>query len=178
MILKPYYNSDITLFAETNFRDQRKQFGIKRADRRNHMYLVGKSGMGKTSLIEHMIVQDMFSGQGVCVLDPSGALIEQSLHYVPESRIKDVIYFNPHDSGYPFAFNFLSEIGDEKDRHTIVNGLVSVFRDVWSDVWGPRFEYVLMNALLTLSHNKSYTILHLLPLFNDSAFRKRVVDEE
>jgi hypothetical protein len=172
MILKPYHNKDITIFAETNFRDQRKKFGIKQGDRRKHMYIVGKTGMGKTSMLQHMIVQDIKAGQGVCVLDPNGALIKQILHYIPPSRARDVIYFNPTDLNYPIAFNLL----DGLKTQDLIGPLISVFETLWKDVWGPRLEYVFKNTLLTLAIDEKNTILHLLPFFTDKSFRHNLLN--
>jgi len=174
-ILKPYYHKDITLFAETNFRQQRKPFGIKKEDRKKHMYIVGKTGMGKTSMLAHMIVQDMRAGNGLFVLDATGELSEIILHYVPESRVKDVVYFNPTDREFPFSFNLLGEVDDDVNRYEHMHLLVALFKDIWSDVWGSRFEYVLGNALITLLHDENNTLLHILPLFTDTAFREALL---
>ena len=175
MILKPYYNKEVTVFAQTNFRDQRKSFGIKRADRRRHMYAIGKTGMGKTSMLEHMIVQDIRAGEGVCVLDPKGDLIGQILHYIPASRIGDVLYFNPADIEYPVAFNLLFQQGSGLAVQESVNGLAAIFSDLWKDAWGTRFEYVFKNVLLTLLADENNTILHILPLLTDENFRQRLL---
>ena len=171
MISKPYYNHDITIFAQTNFRDQRKNFGIKQADRRKHMYILGKTGMGKTSMIQHMIVQDIKAGKGVCVFDANGALIKQILHYVPESRARDVIYFNPTDLNYPIAFNLLDGLGTQD----LTGALISIFKELWKDVWCPRLEYVFKNTVLTLALEETNTILHVLPFFSDKGFRQNLL---
>ena len=170
MIFKPYYNKDITIFAETNFRDQRKKFGIKRQDRRKHMYMIGKTGMGKSSMLQHMIVQDIKAGEGVCVFDSGGVLVEQILHYVPSSRVRDVIYFNPADLNYPIAFNLLDGSGQD-----LIRGLISIFKDLWKDIWGPRLEYVFKNTLLALAKEESNTILHVLPFFANKDFRQSLL---
>ena len=177
MVLKPYYNKDVTVFAQTNFRDQRKIFGIKRADRRRHMYAIGKTGMGKTSMLEHMIVQDIRSGEGVSVLDPKGDLIRQILHYIPASRIGDVIYFNPADIEYPIAFNLLFHQESGLEVQESINCLAAIFSDLWKDVWGTRFEYVFKNILLTLMADENNTILHILPLLTDESFRQRLLNK-
>jgi len=101
---------DITFFAKTNFRNEYKRFGIKREDRRKHIYVVGKTGMGKTNLLETMAISDIQSGKGVCILDPHGEFAEKMLDYVPRSRINDLLYFNPADLDYPIAFNLFEKV--------------------------------------------------------------------
>jgi len=101
---------DITFFAKTNFRNDYKRFGIKTEDRRRHIYIVGKTGMGKTNLLETMAISDIQSGKGVCILDPHGEFAEKMLDYVPRRRINDVLYFNPADLDYPIAFNLFEKI--------------------------------------------------------------------
>ena len=88
-------NDKITIFAETNYRNSNVKFGIKTDDRRRHMYFIGKTGMGKSTVLENMIIQDIQDGKGVCVVDPHGDLVEKVINFVPSSRINDVIYFNP-----------------------------------------------------------------------------------
>jgi len=176
MAITPFYNKDITLFAETNFRNQRKPFGIKRADMEKHMYVLGKTGTGKTSMLAHMIVQDMFAGRGVILIDVTGGLSDQMLHYVPESRLKDTVYWDPTDRDYQFVFNCLDDLGAENERYTVVSGLVNFFRGFWRDVWGARLEYVLSNAILTLLYNKEMTLLHIIPLLTDPKFRAEAIE--
>lgn len=174
MPITPFTNKDITVFAETNFRNQRKKFGIKRADRKRHMYVIGKTGMGKTMLLANMMVQDIRAKEGVLIVDTGGAIAEQILQHVPESRVKDVVYFNPMDREYPFAFNFLDGI-HANDIYAFADGILPLFQELWSDVWGPRFEYVFKNALVSLLQYGNATILHLLPLLTDERFRAEVV---
>ncbi len=176
MAITPFYNKDITLFAETNFRNQRKPFGIKRADMEKHMYVLGKTGMGKTSMLAQMIAQDMNSNRGIVLIDVTGGLSDQMLHYVPESRLKETIYWNPTDRDYPFVFNCLDDLNHENERYTVVTGLVDFFRGFWRDVWGARLEYVLTNAILTLLYNKEMTLLHIIPLLTDLEFRARALE--
>src|SRR3989344_3986698 len=103
-------DKDITLFAKTNFRNREVPFGIRRDDRRRHMYIMGKTGMGKTTLIENMVIQDIQAGHGVTFVDPHGDSVEKVLSYIPSSRINDVVYFNPADVDYPIAFNPLESV--------------------------------------------------------------------
>ena len=113
----------ITYFAETDFRNQKKRFGIKLADRTRHMYVIGKTGMGKSTLLSNMAVQDIASGNGMAFLDPHGNLVEELLDYIPEERIDDVLYFAPFDLSHPISFNVMEDVGHER-RHRVSNGLM------------------------------------------------------
>ena len=117
------YNQDITILAKTNFHGQGRLFGIKRDDRRRHMHIIGKTGMGKTSLLLNMAVSDIRNGSGLAFVDPHGDVADSLLDYVPEDRIKDVVYFNPQDLDYPIAFNVLGDV-PENQRHIVADGLV------------------------------------------------------
>lgn len=177
MILKPYYNKDVIIFAETNFRDQRKKFGIKREDRRRHMYVVGKTGMGKTTMIKHMIVKDMKAGEGICVVDSGGSLVSELLYYVPKERVRDVVFFNPGDIEYPVGFNLLGPVADEAERQWLVEATVSIFRNLWVDVWGARLEYVFTRSIETLLYRSEATVLHIVPLLTDEKFRNEILEK-
>lgn len=169
-------NKDITYFAKTNFRGQDRVFGIKREDRRRHTYVIGKTGMGKTTLLSNMIVSDILAGNGVAVVDPHGDLAEQMLHYIPSSRINDVIYFNPADIDFPIAFNVMEQV-DVKYRHLVASGLIGVFKKIWADSWGPRLEYLLRNAILALLEYPDSTLLGVLRILVDEDYRKKVVSK-
>ena len=166
----------IVAFAETNFRNQRRRFGIKTDDRRRHTYLIGKTGMGKSVTLENMIYQDIIAGNGVCVVDPHGDLAEKILSFVPSERINDVVYFNPGDTEYPIAFNVLEKV-DREQRHLVASGLVGVFKKIWSDSWGPRLEYVLRNTILALLEFPDSTLLGIMRMLTDKTFRKKVVEK-
>ncbi|EKD78847.1 MAG: hypothetical protein ACD_41C00250G0005, partial [uncultured bacterium] len=165
---------DITVFAETNFRNQRRKFGIKRDDRRRHVYVVGKTGMGKSTLLENMIIADIRAGEGVALVDPHGDLAEKILDYVPSSRVNDVIYFNPSDTQFPIAFNILESVGPDY-KHLVAYGLVGVFKKIWADSWGPRMEYIMTNTILALLDYPGSTLLGLMRMLVDKAYRKKVV---
>jgi len=171
----PQSDNEIILFAETNYRNIRKKFGIKRQDRRRHMYLIGKTGTGKSTALENMIYQDIQMGHGVAIVDPHGDLAERALDFVPASRINDVIYFNPADTENPFAFNVLERV-DASQRHLVASGLVGVFKKIWADSWGPRLEYVLRNTVLALLEYPGSTLLGIMRILVDKEFRKKVVD--
>ncbi|BFD25242.1 MAG: type IV secretion system DNA-binding domain-containing protein [Candidatus Parcubacteria bacterium] len=167
-------NSEIAVFAETTFRNQRKKFGIKSDDRRRHMYLIGKTGMGKSTVLENMIIDDIRAGRGVAVVDPHGDLAEKVMAYIPEERIKDVIYFNPADIDYPIAFNVVEQV-DSRLQHLVASGLIGVFQKLWADSWGPRLEYILRNAILAILDYPGSTLLGVVRMLSDKPYRKRVV---
>ncbi|MFZ5365454.1 MAG: type IV secretory system conjugative DNA transfer family protein [Patescibacteria group bacterium] len=170
----PEINSQIAVFAETNFRNERRRFGIKVDDRRRHMYFVGKTGMGKSVVLENLIYHDIISGNGVAVVDPHGDLAEKVIEFIPANRINDVIYFNPADIDFPIAFNVLEKV-DPKYRHLVASGLIGVFKKIWADSWGPRLEYLLRNAILALLDYPDSTLLGVNRILVDKEYRKKVV---
>jgi CxxC-x17-CxxC domain-containing protein len=172
----PTNDNDITVFAKTNFRNQQVNFGIKTDDRRRHFYVIGKTGMGKTNMLETMIIHDIQEGRGVAVVDPHGELVEKIIKFVPNNRINDVIYFNPADFEYPIAFNVLEKVAPEQ-RHLVASGLLGVFQKIWADSWGPRLEYVLNNAILALLEYPDSTLLGIMKILVDKEFRKRVISK-
>ncbi len=164
----------VTPFAVTNYRDIKKRFGIKEKNRQGHIYIIGKTGTGKSTLIENMTASDIREGKGLALIDPHGDLVKGILDFVPKRRIKDVIYFNPADLDWPVAFNPLD--GVSPDHHFLVaSGLISVFRKIWSEFWGPRLEHILRNSLLTLLEYPKSTILDIPKLLTDKQFRKEVL---
>jgi len=165
----------ITPFAITNYRDIRKRFGIKEKNRRGHMYIIGKTGTGKSTLIENMVVSDIEAGNGLALIDPHGDLAEDILRFVPKRRIDDVIYFNPADMEYPIAFNPLEKVGLDY-HHLVASGLISVFKKVWSEFWGPRLEHILRHSILTLLEYPGSTLLDIPRLLTDKEFRKHVLE--
>lgn len=166
---------DITIMGYTTFRDEKKTFGIKVEDRRRHIYIIGKTGSGKSNLMENMLIDDIRQGKGVGLIDPHGDFAEKLLDFVPESRIDDVVYFNPSDTAYPIAFNPLEQVTDEH-RHLIASGIMGVFAKIWVDMWSARMEYILNNALLALLEYPNATILGVMRLLTDKDYRKKVVD--
>lgn len=168
--------SDVTLFAKTNFRGQERAFGIKTDDRRRHMYIIGKTGMGKTNLLENMVIQDIQEGHGVAYIDPHGDTAEKLISAIPAHRINDVIYFNPADQDFPIALNVMEKV-DEKYRHLIASGLIAVFKKLWADSWGPRLEYILRNAILALLEYPGSTLLGVMRILVDKKYRQRVIDK-
>lgn len=166
--------SDITFFAKTNFRNQQTVFGIKTDDRRRHMYIIGKTGMGKTTLLEHLVMQDIQNGHGVAYVDPHGDTAEKIISMIPADRIKDVIYFNPSDQAFPIAFNVMEKVSAE-DRPIVASGLIGVFKKLWADSWGPRLEYILRNAILALLEYPDSNLLGVMRILNDRKYRDKVV---
>jgi flagellar biosynthesis GTPase FlhF len=165
----------ITVFAKTNFRNKEVPFGIKTDDRRRHMYLIGKTGMGKTTLMENMVIQDIQNGHGVAFLDPHGDSVQRILDCVPSSRINDVIYFNPADMEYPVAFNILESV-DPKYKHLVASGLMGVFTKIWANLWSARMEYILNNTILALLDSPGNTLLGITRMYVDKKYRKKIVD--
>lgn len=168
------HENEITLFAETNYRGQRRRFGIKTDDRRRHLYVIGKTGMGKTVLQENMVMSDIMAGHGVCYVDPHGDTAEKILDYIPSNRINDVVYFNPADMEFPVGFNILETVNDNQ-KHLIASGLMGVFKKIWPDVWSPRMEYILLNCVLALLDYPGATLLGINRLLVDVDYRTRVV---
>src|SRR3989338_1706728 len=166
----------ITYFAETDARGKRVSFGIKNPDRSKHVYVIGKTGMGKSTLLENMAIQDIRNGEGLTFIDPHGGTAEKLLEYVPANRVKDVLYFAPFDTDHPVSFNIMEDVGAEK-RHLVVNGLMSVFEKIWEDAWSARMAYILQNTLLALLEYPGATLLAVNRMYTDKAFRTKVVDK-
>ncbi len=165
---------DIAVFAQTTYRNEFKKFGIKTDDRRRHMYLIGKTGMGKSTILENMIIDDIRAGHGVAVVDPHGDLAEKIIEFIPDDRVKDVVYFNPSDINFPIAFNIVEQV-EPHLRHLVASGLIGVFQKLWADSWGPRLEYILRNAILAILDFPGSTILGVVRMLSDKNYRKRVV---
>jgi DNA helicase HerA-like ATPase len=170
----PTNENPITPLAITNYRDIRQRFGIKRKNRRGHMYLIGKTGTGKSTLIQNMAIHDIESGYGLALIDPHGDLAEEILESIPANRVNDVIYFNPADLEYPIAFNPLEYVVPDY-RYLVASGMISVLKKVWADFWGPRLEHILRNSLLTLLENPGSTLLDVPKLLTDDQFREAML---
>lgn len=167
---------NVTYFGETDFRGERARFGIKNEDRSRHVYVIGKTGMGKSTLLENMAAQDIQNGEGMCFIDPHGSAIDTLLEYIPEDRIKDVVYFAPFDSDYPIAFNVMEDIGLDQ-RHLVVSGLMSAFKKIWVDAWSARMEHILNNTILALLEYPGSTLLAVNRMYADKGFREEVVSK-
>ncbi len=178
----------INFFAKTDYRGEGKVFGIKKEDRRLHMYIIGKTGMGKTTLLLNMILNDIYGNEGVCFIDPHGDAVESLLDYIPSHRIDDVIYFNPDDVDYPVALNILGDCKEENlgasRRHLAVSSLISIFRKLYAEYWQHRQEHILRNTILALldeektlfDYDKSKTLLDIYRMLSDWRYRKEIVE--
>lgn len=164
------------ILGETLYRNSQTRFGIRKADRRKHMYIIGKTGVGKSTLIENMIIQDMRRGEGLAVLDPHGQLIDELLEFVPENRLEDVVIFNPADADYPVSLNML-EMVDPRQRTLMADSLVDVFKKYFANSWGPRLEYILKNCILTLLEVPNTSLLSITRLLTDKDYRKFIVEK-
>ncbi|MFA7662382.1 MAG: type IV secretion system DNA-binding domain-containing protein [Patescibacteria group bacterium] len=167
---------DITIIGETNFRNQKVKFGIKQDDRRRHMYVVGKTGMGKTELLKNMAISDILADKGVAIIDPHGDFADHVLNFVPSHRVNDVIYFNPSDMDFPIAFNVMEHV-ESRFRPLVASGLIGVFKKIWADSWGPRLEYVLRNTILALLEYPGSTLLGIMKMLVDKVFRAKVISK-
>jgi len=150
------------------------RFGIKPADRRQHMYIVGQTGTGKSTLLMNMVIADLRAGHGVAVIDPHGQLIEEILQFVPRHRTNEVVYFNPSDAENPIGLNVL-EARDEEEKQLVASSLISVFKHMWRDFWGPRLEHVFHNAILALMDTPGSTLLGVYRMLADDDYRREVV---
>lgn len=162
---------DISFFARSNFRNQRRLFGIRQPDRRSHMYIIGKTGTGKSTLLETLAAQDIMTGRGLALLDPHGDLVEKLVPLAQEHRPADLVYFNVPDTTHPLGFNPLERVPPAK-RPLAASGLLEAFKKIWADSWGPRLEHLLRNALLVLLDQPEATLADVPRLLDDPVFRK------
>lgn len=167
-------NIDLTYFGKTNFRSTDRVFGIKRKDRRQHMYVLGKSGTGKSVLLSNMIIQNIKNGEGVCVIDPHGELVQEILASIPPERVNDTIYFNPGDIDYHVGFNVL-ELEDVNYKHLVASGIMGIFTKIWANAWSSRMEYILNNAILALLDTPGSTLLGIPRLLVDKDYRQTII---
>ncbi len=169
-----YDPEKISYFANTDSRNNRVRFGIKAKDRTRHVYVIGKTGMGKSTLLENMAIQDINNGEGMAFIDPHGKTADLFLEYIPQDRIKDVVYFAPFDTAYPISFNVMEDVGADK-RHLVASGLMSAFKKIWVDAWSARMEYILNNTILALLEYPDSTLVGVNRMLADKAYRNRVV---
>ncbi|MFI5265485.1 MAG: type IV secretory system conjugative DNA transfer family protein, partial [Candidatus Levyibacteriota bacterium] len=167
---------DVNFFAKTEFKNKETIFGIKTADRRKHIYTIGKTGAGKSTLIANMAIDDIRKGRGIGIIDPHGDLSEIILDYIPKRRMNDVVYLEPFDTTRPFSLNVL-EIHNQQHKDLISSGIVSIFHKIYGESWGPRLEYILRNVILTLLDIEEGTLLDALRILSDDVYRAKVVSK-
>lgn len=172
----PSDDKRITYFAATHTRGKREMFGIRGLDRGKHIYVIGKTGMGKSTMLENMAIQDIQNGEGIAFIDPHGSTAEKLLDFVPHDRIKDVVYFAPFDTDHPIGFNVMEDVGYDK-RHLVVSGLMGALKRIWVDAWSARMEYILQNTLLALLEYPNSTLLDVNRMLTNKTFRQAVVDK-
>ncbi|MFH1601571.1 MAG: type IV secretion system DNA-binding domain-containing protein [Candidatus Shapirobacteria bacterium] len=166
----------ITFIAQTEYKNQLMTFGIKRKDRSRHVYTIGKSGTGKTTLVANMAIEDIRKGEGVGVVDPHGDLMQILLQYIPKNRINDVCYFNPSDPEYTYPLNPL-EVNNPSQRELVASGIVSIFYKLYGDSWGPRLEHILRNCLLSLTAVPDTTLGDVIRILTDRGYRQKIVEK-
>lgn len=163
------------VFAQTVYKNNNIKYGLKRTDRRRHMYVIGKTGTGKSTLLANMAINDLKNNEGLCVVDPHGDLVETLLDYIPSHRINDVIYFNPADTQRTVQINLFEE-GSIEHRELIASGIVSIFKKLYGYSWGPRLEYILRNSLLTLLKTDNAKLSDVLSLLTNQKYRQKMID--
>lgn len=169
--ISPKLNEDITYFGRVGWRSDRRLFGIKQADRLMHMYMIGKTGTGKSSLIQTMIMQDIQSGRGCCLLDPHGDLVGSIATAIPESRKSDLIYFNFPNSNLNLKYNPFKRVTYEK-RSLVASGILEVFSKLWDSAWGVKLEHILRHAILTLLDQPTATVADIPEILLNKDFRQ------
>ena len=166
----------INFFGATEFKNQNTIFGIKEEDRRKHVYIMGKTGAGKSTLIANMAIDDIRKGRGIGIIDPHGDLTEQILDYIPKRRLNDVVYLEPFDTERPFSLNVL-EIKNKQHKDLIASGIVGIFSKIYADSWGPRLEYILRNTIFSLLEIPDATLIDALRILSEKGYRDRVVPQ-
>lgn len=164
----------VTYIGKVDYRNKELPFGIKAKDRTRHTYVIGKTGMGKSTLLENLAIQDINNGEGICILDPHGSMAEKLLDHIPESRIKDVVYFAPFDGDYPIGLNVLEKVDADK-RYLVANGVMAAFKKLFKDQFSARMEYILNNIILALLENDGQSLLGVNRMLIDKEYRKSIV---
>lgn len=170
---------DISFIGRTNYvaalEEKKFVFGIKRADRRRHLYIIGKSGVGKSKLQELMVRQDIAYGHGVCIIDPHGEFIDDVLDFIPENRVEDVCIIDPSDFEYPASFNPLANV-DPTFKHQLTQGLIEVLEKQFGSNWTPRLEHVFRFTTLALLDYPYATMRGMISMLTDRNYRQKVVE--
>jgi len=153
-----------------------KPFGLSRADRRQHLYAIGKTGTGKSTLLRNLILQDIAAGEGVAVIDPHGDLAEELLNFIPPWRTDHVVYFDPADEQYSVGLNLVGRV-PRGQRHLTASGITSAFKSIWHDSWGPRLEYFLYACVAALLDCENVSLLGVQRMLVDEQYREWVVKQ-
>ena len=170
-------DKNISLIGETNYRNEKIKFGIKRDDRRRHVYIVGKTGAGKSKLIELMMLEDIKDDCGFCLIDPHGDLAKEVISHIPKNRIKDVVYVNPTDRDFPIPFNPLEYTGDYERRQQVAVFFNSIFKKIFKADWNERMEHILRFIILALLETQDSNVLGITRILTDTKYRTRVIGE-
>lgn len=170
----PSIDENISAFGLTNFRGINHQFGMLRSDRSRHVYIIGQTGAGKSGLLELFALSDIFHGHGYAVIDPHGDFAVNNMRFIPGSRLKDVVYFNPADTAYPLGFNPL-EVTNPEQKSNISSEVIGVLKRMFGESWGPRLEYILRYTILALLDRPSTTMLDITRMLTDKKFRKETL---
>jgi len=170
---------EVSFIGRTNYvaalEEKKFIFGLKRVDRRRHLYIVGKSGVGKSKLLELLIRQDIAYGHGVCLIDPHGDVIEAILDFIPENRVEDVCLIDPSDGEYPASFNPLANV-DPAFKHQLTQGLIEVMEKQFGANWTPRLEHVFRFTCLALLDYPHATMRGMISMLTDRNYRQKVVE--
>jgi hypothetical protein len=169
-------NEEIAYIGMRNAWEQDVPFGLKISDRLHHTYIVGKTGSGKTTLLRNLIVQDIAAGRGVGVIDPHGDLAYELLDCIPSRRAEDLVYFDPADHEFPIGINLLEQVA-RQDRHLVASGIVSALKNIWSDSWGPRMEWILNACIAALLECQNVSILSIPRMLVDEGYRLWVLKQ-
>ena len=170
------HSGEVSYFARTNFHNSHRLFGIKQADRLSHIYIIGKTGVGKSTLIETLASQDLFGGRGFALIDPHGDLVEKIVADMPSDQAERVVYLNAPDASQPYGYNPLRRVRDDKIP-LAVSGLLETLKKLWPDAWGVRMEHVLRNSLYALLERNDARLPDILRMYADDGFRKAIVSD-
>ena len=168
---------EVSLIGQTNYRNEQKVFGLKRFDRRRHVYVVGKTGSGKSKLLELLLKADIENGNGCCLIDPHGDLANEILKYVPKSRVKDVVFVDPTDRNFPVGFNPLDPVEDYEMRQHLSIFFIAIFKKLFAGNWNPRIEHLIRYITLALLETPDSNVLGISRILSDTAFRQRVIKQ-
>lgn len=168
--------ASVNFFARTTFRNAEHVFGIKEADRRRHVWAIGKTGTGKSTLIANMAIDDLKKDRGMAIIDPHGDLCDTIMDYIPARRVNDVVYFNPADREYSVNLNPL-EVENQEERELVVSGIVAIFNKLYGHSWGPRLEYILRNTLLSLAEIPGTTLVDVVRILTEPKYRQKVIEK-